>query len=71
MVTEIYKFTESYPKSELSGLTSQIEVLFRFLQILQKELPYFNKEFSQFLSIALGSVSELETQLIVSITFVF
>lgn len=67
-VTEIYKVTESYPKSEQYGLTNQI-------RRCSVSVPSINaegagrtslKEFSHFLSITLGSIAELETQLIVS-----
>ncbi|HAQ37288.1 MAG TPA: four helix bundle protein [Saprospiraceae bacterium] len=68
LVTEIYKLTESYPKSELYGLTSQIRRSAVSIpsNIAEGDARSSTKEFSQFLSIALGSVSELETQLIVS-----
>jgi len=68
LVTEIYKLTESYPKSEIYGLTSQIRRSAVSIpsNIAEGAARSSTKEFSQFLSIALGSVSELETQLIVS-----
>lgn len=68
LVTEIYKVTESYPKSELYGLTNQIRRAAVSIpsNIAEGAARTSTKEFSQFLSIALGSVSELETQLIVS-----
>lgn len=68
LVTEIYKVTESYPKSELYGLTNQIRRCAVSIpsNIAEGAARTSIKEFSQFLSIALGSVAELETQLIVS-----
>ena len=68
LVTEIYKVTESYPKSELYGLTNQIRRSAVSIpsNIAEGAARATAKEFSQFLSIALGSIAELETQLIVS-----
>ena len=68
LVTVIYKVTESYPKSELYGLTSQIRrcAISVPSNIAEGAARTSTKEFSQFLSIALGSIAELETQLIVS-----
>ncbi len=68
LVTEIYKVTESYPKSELYGLTNQIRRCAVSVpsNIAEGAARASAKEFSQFLSIALGSIAEVETQLIVS-----
>lgn len=68
LVTEIYKLTESFPKVEQYGLTNQIRRSAVSIpsNIAEGAARASSKEFSQFLSIALGSVSELETQLIVS-----
>jgi len=68
LVTEVYKLTESFPKVEQYGLTNQIRRSAVSIpsNIAEGAARASSKEFSQFLSIALGSVSELETQLIVS-----
>lgn len=68
LVTEIYKATESYPKAELYGLTNQIRRCAVSIpsNIAEGAARASSKEFSQFISIALGSIAELETQLIVS-----
>lgn len=68
LVTDIYKATESFPKVEQYGLTNQIRRSAVSIpsNIAEGAARASSKEFSQFLSIALGSVSELETQLIVS-----
>ena len=68
LVTAIYKVTELYPKSELYGLTSQIRRCAVSVpsNIAEGAARTSTKEFAQFLSIALGSIAELETQLIVS-----
>ncbi len=68
LVTAIYKVTELYPKAELYGLTSQIRRCAVSVpsNIAEGAARTSTKEFAQFLSIALGSIAELETQLIVS-----
>ncbi len=67
-VTKIYKVTESFPKSELYGLTSQIRRSAVSIpsNIAEGASRKSHKEFSQFLSIALGSLAELDTQLIIA-----
>lgn len=73
LITTIYKVTESYPKSELYGLTNQIRRCAVSIpsNIAEGAARTSVKEFSHFLSIALGSVAELETQLIVSTNLKF
>jgi four helix bundle protein len=68
LVTEIYKVTESFPKTEQYGLTNQIRRCAVSIpsNIAEGAARTSIKEFSQFLSISLGSISELETQLIIS-----
>jgi four helix bundle protein len=67
-VTLIYKDTESFPKSELYGITNQIRRSAVSIpsNISEGAARTSKKEFSHFLSIALGSIAELETQLIIS-----
>jgi four helix bundle protein len=67
-VTEIYKVTESFPKTEIYGLTNQIRRCAVSIpsNIAEGAARTSTKEFSHFLSIALGSIAELETQLIIS-----
>ena len=68
LVTEIYKYTESYPKAEQYGLTNQIRRCAVSIpsNIAEGAGRTSTKKFAHFLSIALGSISELETQLIIS-----
>ena len=68
MVEEIYKLTDQIPTYELYGLTSQIRRSAVSIpsNIAEGRSRGSKKEFCQFLFIALGSSSELETQLIIT-----
>lgn len=67
-VTEIYKVTELFPKDEKFGIISQIRrsAISIPSNIAEGAARISKREFIQFLSIAQGSISELETQLIIS-----
>ena len=67
-VTSVYKLTEDYPKTEIYGLTNQVRraVVSVPSNIAEGAARTSKKEFSHFLSISLGSLSEVETQLIIS-----
>ena len=67
-VTDIYKLTGNFPKEELYGITNQIRRAAVSIpsNIAEGATRMHEKEFLQFLNIALGSTSELETQLIIS-----
>ena len=65
LVTEVYKITQTFPKQELYGLTSQIR---RSAVSVPSNLAEGHgrnsrKEFHQFVGQARGSLVELETQL--------
>ncbi len=64
----VYKLSASFPKDELYGLTSQIRRASVSIpsNIAEGAARQSDKEFIQFLYISLGSVSEVETQLIIA-----
>lgn len=64
LVTEIYKITRNFPKVELYGLSQQMRRCAVSIpsNIAEGYGRQYNKEYKQFLSIAYGSVCELETQ---------
>ena len=68
LVTDIYKITNDFPSDEKYGLTSQIRRSAVSIpsNIAEGAGRNHNKEFIQFLYVSLGSLSELETQLIIS-----
>ncbi len=68
LVTSIYEVTKSFPKEEIYGLTSQIRRCAVSVpsNIAEGAARHSIKEYLQFLYISLGSISELETQLIIS-----
>ncbi len=73
LVTEIYECTKKYPQIEQYGLTNQIRrsAVSVPSNIAEGAGRSSTKEFAHFLSIALGSLTELETQLIISKNLVF
>ena len=66
VAVETYRLTSSFPKDEMYGLTSQMRraAVSIASNIAEGEGRKSNNEFSYFLGIALGSKSELETQLV-------
>ena len=68
VVKEIYILTKKFPKEELYGLTSQMRRSAVSIpsNIAEGFRRYHNKEYKQFLYIAMGSCAELETQIIIS-----
>ncbi len=65
LVTEIYKLTEKFPKSEIYGLSRQMQRAAVAIpsNIAEGQKRGHSKEFLQFLYISYGSGAELETQL--------
>ena len=68
LTLQVYKITATFPKEELCGLTSQIRRATSSIPTNISEGCGRNsdKEFNQFLNIALGSASETEYLLILS-----
>lgn len=68
LVKAIYALTDKFPHSEQYGLSSQmrrcaISIPSNVAEGFRRRHP---KEFKQFLSIALGSLAELETQTVIA-----
>lgn len=68
LVTLIYDVTSRYPKDENYGITNQIRRAAISIpsNLSEGAARNHSKEFIQFLHICLGSISELETQIIIS-----
>jgi four helix bundle protein len=67
-VVTIYKLTETFPKEEKYGLTSQIRraAVSVPANLAEGAARQSNKEFIHFLSNAQGSASELDTELLIA-----
>ena len=69
LVERVYMITSKFPNSENYGLTSQIRRSAVSIpsNIAEGAARDSNKEYNRFLAISLGSLSELETQLLIAI----
>ncbi|WP_397444863.1 four helix bundle protein [Polaribacter sp. R77954] len=70
---DIYQITDSFPESEKFGLVSQLRRASVSVpsNIAEGASRRSNKDFSRFLTIALGSCYEIETQLLLSLDLGF
>jgi len=68
LVKEIYKATEKFPQKELYGLSSQLRRCAVSVpsNVAEGFRRNHSKEFQQFLHIALGSLAEAETQILIA-----
>ena len=73
LAKEIYLLTNTFPKEELYGITSQIRrsVVSIPSNIAEGAARSSDKEFIQFLYISLGSLAEMETQLLLALDLNF
>lgn len=69
IVLEVYRATEAFPKAELYGLAAQMRKASVSIpsNVAEGFNRFHNKEYRQFLFIALGSCAELETQVELSL----
>ncbi|MBC8162748.1 MAG: four helix bundle protein [Roseiflexaceae bacterium] len=65
LAEEVYRATESFPKSETYGLTSQMRRAGVSVpsNIAEGHARTYTREYTRFLTIAMGSLAELETQI--------
>lgn len=68
LATEVYRLSAQFPKHEIYGLASQLQrsAVSVPSNIAEGHGRNSNKEFHHFLGVALGSLAELETQLILA-----
>jgi four helix bundle protein len=71
--SEIYEVTSTFPDKEKFGLTNQLRRASVSIpsNIAEGSSRKSNKDFSRFLEIAIGSMYEIETQLLIANDFNF
>jgi four helix bundle protein len=69
LVKAIYEITAQFPTTEIYGLSSQMRRAAVSIpsNLAEGAARTSGKEFAQFLSLAKGSISELETQLLIAV----
>ncbi len=73
LAKDVYELTASFPKSEVYGLVSQMRrsVVSIISNIAEGAARNTDREFIQFLYVALGAIAELDTQYILSKELLF
>ena len=68
LVSVVYRVTQSFPKEEMFGLTAQMRRASVSVpsNIAEGAARTGSREYTQFLNVARGSLSELETQLFIA-----
>lgn len=68
LILDIYKLSEAFPRTEVYGLTSQMRraAVSVASNIAEGAGRQTRKEFINFLHVAQGSLSELDTQLVIA-----
>ena len=68
LVTLVYQVTEPFPRAEMFGLTNQLRRAAVSVpsNIAEGQARNSTKEFVNFLSISMGSLAEIETQLLIA-----
>ena len=68
LVTKVYKITRDFPKEEMYGLASQMRraAISYPSNVAEGAARNSKSEYIRYIYIALGSLSELETQIIIS-----
>jgi len=68
LVTRIYQLTNTFPKNERFGLMSQMQrsAVSVPSNIAEGSAKTSNKDFARFLEISVGSLLELETELLIA-----
>ena len=73
LTVDIYKLTETFPRTEVYGLTSQMRRAAVSIpsNIAEGAARQTKKEFINYLHMAQGSLSELDTQLVIANKLVY
>lgn len=73
LASDIYRITESFPRSEVYGLTSQLRraAVSVVSNVAEGQGRLTKGEFQQFLGHARGSLLEMETQLLIAVDLTY